>query len=115
MYTGEEHENIINELIQGINGEGVDMAKVSLLIQDLRNNYNEVNITFAENTAKFEDVNKSIEGLKSANNKLLLQLGSQYSEILGRDKNEIINPKPQPTPQPQEETMSLEDIAKELI
>lgn len=117
MFDVSKHEEIINDLSSLLNVEGVDVAKVSLLIQDLRNNYSEVSTTIAENVAFKTESENSINELRGANNKLLLQLGTQYSQMLNVDKEKLKDDaKGGQTPKDEEsETMSLDDIANNFI
>lgn len=114
MYTGEEHENNLSELIKFLNVEGVDQAKLSTIIQGLRDNYNEVNTTFADNTKKIEDYTSINEGLRSANMGLLSKLGTSFNDLNLKDKEGFKQQKQTQQP-PTEETMTTDDLIKNFI
>lgn len=119
MYNSTEHEEQINSLVNLLNVEGVDVAQVSLIIQNLRNNYDEVNTNISESVAFKEKVDKNIEELKRANNKLLLQLGTQYSSMLEVDKqklkDEALNKGGKEEKTIKDEIISTDDIINNFI
>jgi hypothetical protein len=115
MYTGEEHENNLSDLIKFLNVEGVDQAKLSTIIQGLRDNYNEVNTTFAEHTKKLEDYSTMNEGLRSANMSLLSKLGTSTADLLTRDKEQFKKGSVKTDSGQAEETLTLEDISNNFL
>lgn len=105
MMSPEEHEAQLQEFIANMKIEGIDQAKLSVLVQGLRDNYAEVNNTLTERETKLSGFAETNEGLRSANMMLLSKLGTQNPE-----------PKaPAKTEQPKEDILSLEDISKNFI
>lgn len=109
MLKIEEHEKSINDLSQFLNVEGIDQAKISTILQGLRDNYNEVNTSMTESTTKIASINELNEGLRSANMGLLSKLGTQMSNINKPEKHE------KPDEEKPETVKSLEDIANEFL
>jgi len=107
-----EHEKNINDLIQLLNVNGVDQAKVSTIVQALRDNYTEVDQTFITNTKKIEEINGLNEGLRSANMGLLSKLGTQIADLTARETHKEVG---QATKETEEKPMSLDDMAKEFL
>lgn len=114
MYTVEDHEKDLGELINFLNVTGVDQAKLSTIIQGLRDNYSEVSTTFADNTKKIEEFNTMNEGLRSANMSLLSKLGTSITDLNSKDKEEFKSSK-QPKQEPPTDVISLDDITKNFI
>jgi regulator of replication initiation timing len=112
MFKIEEHENQINELSKLLKVEGVDQAKISTILQGLRENYNEVNTSISEKDTKILTFTELNEGLRSANMTLLSKLGTQFSDVGQPGKPQ--EKKPEEKPQG-DNVMSLEDIAKEFL
>lgn len=118
MFSKEEHEAKVNSLISFLNVEGVNQAELSVIIQDLRNNYNDVTTDFEKNTTDITSYKEQNEGLRSANMKILTQLGTQDTEIFAKNKQDIIakkNGTHNSTDSEDEKTMTLEDISKNFI
>jgi len=104
MFDISAHETKINDLISNLKVDGVDQAKVSVLLQELRDNYNEVTDIHTKNSKQIESINGTNEGLRSANMQLLSKLGTQFKDIE--------KPDPKPDPKPAEEVLTPEDIIK---
>jgi len=112
MLKVEEHEKNINDLTQMLKVEGVDQAKLSTILQALRDNYSEVGQTITDNTKKIEEINGLNEGLRSANMGLLSKLGTQIADLTARETHKESG---QATKETEEKPMSLDDMAKEFL
>ena len=106
MYTGQEHEERLNSLIKFLSVEGIDQGQVSLLIQELRDNYNDVNTKFTESETQINSFKELNEGLRNANMSLISKLGTSITDITAQK---------QPTQQPKEDTLSLDDITNNFL
>ena len=110
MYTGQEHEEKLNSLIKFLSVEGIDQGQVSLLIQELRDNYTDVNTKFTESQnsiTKFTELN---EGLRNANMSLISKLGTSITDITAQKQQQQTQ-----TQQAEEDTLSLDDITKNFL
>jgi hypothetical protein len=108
----EEHENYINDLTNLLTVEGVDSAKVSTILQGLRENYTEVSTSFNDTTKKMTDFTKLNEDLRNANMMLLSKLGSQNS---GTKPHEEHKEEHKETPNEETKAMTLEELTKNYI
>lgn len=112
MLKIEEHEKHIVDLTALLNVEGVDQAKLSTIIQGLRENYSEVNTTFEKHTTDTTANNETMEGLRSANMMLLSKLGTQVTDFSNRGNKDLNANKD--TSKPDETLLSIDDIANQL-
>jgi len=112
MLKVEEHEKNINDLIQMLKVEGVDQAKVSTIVQALRDNYTEVDQAIITNTKKIEEINGLNEGLRSANMGLLSKLGTQIADLGNRGNHQE---QKQDNTETEDKPLSLDDISKEFL
>jgi hydrogenase maturation factor len=107
----DEHENFINELSQLLKIEGVDQAKVSTILQSMRENYSEVGTSFTANETKFTEINKLNEDLRNANMMLLSKLGTQSIDSLvkpnGKEKEKET--------ETEEKTMTLDELTDSFL
>lgn len=71
MLNKEEHNNIINEVVELLKAETIDISSVTSRLENLRTNYNDA-VSFEENCNKLKEDN---EKLRSANMDLFLKLG----------------------------------------
>jgi hypothetical protein len=116
MYTLEEHESNITEIIGMLNVEGIDQAKLSKIIQGLRDNYSETQTSLTDLSKNFETMKGVHQELKSTNMDLLSKLGKQYSEILTKDKHDIKNPNEKDSSNKGDEnTPTTDDIVKNFL
>lgn len=114
MLEIKDHEKHISDLTELLKIEGVDSAKVSTILQALRENYTEVNTSILDNTKKIGEINTLNEGLRSANMQLLSKLGTQLNDMsIPNNKNTNDNSKD--TNDNDEDTLSLDDISKEFL
>ena len=111
MLKVEEHEKNINDLSELLKVEGVDTAKVSLIIQSLRDNYNEVSTSIADTSKQIEKINGLNEGLRSANMELLSKLGTQ---VVGQAQTEHATGKETEIGK-EETTRTLDELADEFL
>ena len=109
MYTGQEHEERLNSLIKFLSVEGIDQGQVSLLIQELRDNYNDVNTKFTESETQINSFKELNEGLRNANMSLISKLGTSITDITAQKQQQT------QTEQTKEDTLSLDDIAKNFL
>lgn len=107
MLKLEEHEAHINDLTNFLKVEGVDQAKLSTILQGLRENYTEINKSITDTTNKITSLNELNEGLRNANMTLLSKLGTSVTDLKVQTKSEQ---KPQ-----QDDVKSLDDIALEFL
>jgi len=105
MFDITAHETKINELIGNLKVEGVDQAKVSVLLQELRDNYTEVDDLHTKNSKQIETINGTNEGLRSANMQLLSKLGTQFKDM-EKPKHE------QKEQEKEVDVLSVDDIIK---
>lgn len=113
MLKREEHEAKINELISFLNVEGVDQAKLSLLINDLRTNYDEVETTFTKQTNDIKTYQDRSNELAQANMDLLLKGGVRKQDI-ETIRQEVQKKQGQEVNEPDEKILTLEEIADQL-
>jgi regulator of replication initiation timing len=104
MLKVEEHEKHINDLTQFLKLEGIDQAKVSTILQGLRDNYTEVTTSITDTTKKVTEINTLNEGLRSANMMLLSKLGTPTTETKKQEETKTT-----------ETAKSLDDIALEFL
>lgn len=104
MLSHEEHEARLKTFVESLKIEGVDQAKLSTIVQELRDNYSEVNSTLSERDTKLTSFTELNEGLRSANMMLLSKLGAPAAPTAP--------PKPEP---PKEDALSLDDIASKFL
>jgi hypothetical protein len=104
-----KHEEQISELSKLLTVEGIDTAKVSTILQGLRENYNEVSSSFEGYTKQITEFETERKALVNANANLITKLGVQDNNLNNVKKEEHKEDKPK------DDVMSLEDIAKKLM
>lgn len=108
MLKLDEHEKNINELADFLKVEGIDQAKVSTILQSLRENYSEVDTSINDSTKKIADINVLNEGLRSANMNLLSKLGTSLTDLGAKGKETE-------TEKPKNDAKSFDDIVGEFL
>lgn len=111
MLKVNEHENIITELTKLLSVEGIDSASISLKLQQLRENYNEVNTSLSNSDKTINEIKLKNEGLLNANMTLITKLSGQADEFKNPDIKETTPDDGTHT----DDVLSTDDIIAELM
>jgi regulator of replication initiation timing len=105
-----KHEEQISELSKLLTVDGIDTAKVSTILQGLRENYTEVSTSIEDFGKKVTYFEAERKALVNANANLITKLGAQEDNFNKGNKED----KPKDD-KPKDDVMSLEDIAKKMM